>query len=146
MVLCRSTTMQNFELLVWKMTELWLFEIFGIILCYVKVWHGMVYSVGIMQIYYHAKFRTASLKNHWVMTVWNIWYLVWFGILGYDIICHGMVCWNLLQQKISDTYFEKWLIYDSLKYLVWLGILWYGMVWPDIICRYYLLSCKILNS
>ena len=40
LVLFRSTTMKNYLLIPWKMTELRLFEIFGIL--YDLVFHGMI--------------------------------------------------------------------------------------------------------
>ena len=91
-----------------------------------------------------------SLKNDWVLAVWNIWYLVWFGILWY-----GMMCWYylaLLPCKILDTSLENWLSYGRLKYLVfgiiWYFMVWYGMVLYGMMCWYYLavLPCKISDS
>jgi len=54
--LFESTTTENFRHLVWEMTELWLFEIFGLcydlvycgIVLYGMVWYGIMYFVGII--------------------------------------------------------------------------------------------------
>ena len=67
-VFSRSTIMQNLELLALKMAELLLFQFcwylvqWGIV-WYSMVWYDMVQSVGIVQIYYHAKFGAPSFKN-----------------------------------------------------------------------------------
>jgi len=89
-VLSQHTTMQNFKVLAWKLTDLWqILVIFGLV-WYGLVWFGliwfcMVWYVGINQTYYHAKFQGSSLKIDWVMAILVIFGLVWFGF-----VWHGM--------------------------------------------------------
>ena len=68
MVYWNSSTTKNFGHLVWKMTELWLFEIFGI------VWYGMAwYSLLVLSrsttLQNIGLLTWLSLKNDWIMTV-----------------------------------------------------------------------------
>ena len=55
---------------------------------YFNVWYGIVWSVGIIWIYYHEKNLTASLKRTELLLIeiFGIWY---------DLVFYGMVWSNM---------------------------------------------------
>ena len=118
--LLESTRTENFGHLVWKRTELWIFEIFGIwydLVYWGMVWYGMIQFVGIIYIYSHAKFQTVLL----LFKIFGIWYLVLFGILWYSFAWYGVLvlCRYTTMQNFGL------LAYDCLNYLV------VGMIWKN---------------
>ena len=76
------------------------------------VWYSM--WVGIVYIYYHAKFGTPNLKTGRVTAVSNLvvfWYSrEQFGIVWYGILCGYYL--DLLPCKIWNSYLEKWPSYS----------------------------------
>ena len=87
--LMESTITEKFGHIVWKMTEKWLFEIFGIwydLISYGMVLHGMSwYSLFVLS-------RSTTMQNFgllawemtefWLFEIFGIWYdLVWYNII-----------------------------------------------------------------
>ena len=123
------------------MTDLWLFEIFG------TIWYF------ITKIYYYRKFHTLSLKSDSVLTILNIWYLVfcgkvWHGIVWYILLVlprsTTMKNFGLLTWKLTEYGHMKYLVFG----MIWYFMVWYGMVLYGMVCWYYLalLPYKISDS
>ena len=64
----------------------------------------MVWSIGIICIYYNATFWTPRLKNDWIMAFRNTWYLIRFGILWYGIAWYGLL---VLYRSTTTQNFKK---------------------------------------
>ena len=108
-------------------------------LWYVMAWYGLL-VLSILNI----KILTPSLKNDWVMAVWNIWYLVCIGILWYGIIWYGLLVlsgsitmqnFGLLAWKMTELWlFEiSGIWYDLVLYgMVRYSMAWYGLL---VLCK-----------
>ena len=107
--LSRSTTLQNFGLLSSKMTELWLFKIYGIwydLVFYGMLWYAMTwYGLLVLS-------RSTTMKNFgllaWKMT--KLWlfeiFSIWHDFVFYGMVWYGKVCWyyvDLLPFKILSS-------------------------------------------
>ena len=139
-----STYMQNLMFLAWKMTEIWLFSdiLLGLVL-YGLVWFCMVLCVGIVWIYFHAKFRASSLKNDRDIAIWVIFGLVWFVLVWFGMVWFGLVWFCMVWYVcIVWMYYHAKFLASSLKIdwvmaiLVIFGLVWFGMVLSGMICGY----------
>ena len=110
LILYRSTKMQNFWILAWRMTELLLFEKFGIwyeLVLYGMVWYSIVgwYYIDLLtckisESYLEERLSYCCLKN---LVFGMIWYfMVWYGMVCYSIV--GWYYIDLITLKISESY------------------------------------------
>ena len=145
LVLSRSTIMQNFRLLAWQMTDLLLFEIFGIwylvlfgILWYSIAWYGLLVLCRYTTM---QNFGLLALKltELWLFKLFGCWYVKYlvFGMIWYFRVWYSMVWYGLLESTRTENFghlvwkrTELWLfeIFGIWYDLVYCGMVWYGMI------------------